>query len=62
MQCGKFQSSRYLSALHFHFASFGDGMNKGCNVDQFATYCRNDVHNTEKLLPRIQSHEGDAST
>jgi hypothetical protein len=35
-QFGKFQRSRYRSAMHFHFTSFGGGMNRGCNVDHIA--------------------------
>jgi hypothetical protein len=36
MQFGKFQRSRYLSAMNFRFYSFGVGMNRGCNVVHIA--------------------------
>jgi hypothetical protein len=37
MQFGKFQKSKYLSAVRFHFDSFGGGgMNSGCNVVHIA--------------------------
>jgi hypothetical protein len=36
MQFGKFQRSRYLSAMRFHFDSFGGGMNRGSNVVHIA--------------------------
>lgn len=32
VQFGKFQRSRYFSAVHFHFDLFGSGMNRGYNV------------------------------
>jgi hypothetical protein len=32
MQFGRFQRSRYLSAVHFHYDLIGGGMNRGYNV------------------------------
>jgi hypothetical protein len=36
MQFGKFQRSKYLSAMHLNFYLFGGGMSRGCNVVHIA--------------------------